>query len=233
MHISRETFHKTARKPRRSLPHHSPRRGVEIGFQIDEAATGEEAIDRIGELQPDIVLLDHKLSGMSGLDLLGWIDDHNLDLVAVMTTAYASLDTAIKATKRGAYDFLPKPFTPVELKASIRKAAKHLLVQRHARKLAEERRQRPRAERQGRRLHVHGGSRQVPGGRRSLPIPRGRGEPAVILGPLSVRLRTTRLAQAGLSATSDYGRMVARFERRTSRWPTRPPADRIAVSSTG
>jgi signal transduction histidine kinase len=114
---------------------------VEIGFQIDEAATGEEAIDRIGDLQPDIVLLDHKLSGMSGLDLLGWIDDHNLDLVAVMTTAYASLDTAVKATKRGAYDFLPKPFTPVELKASIRKAAKHLLVQRHARKLAEERRQ--------------------------------------------------------------------------------------------
>lgn len=120
---------------------HVPNLDAEVGFQIEQAATGEEAIDKIGSLEPDIVLLDHKLSGMSGLDLLGWIDDHNLDLVAVMTTAYASLDTAVKATKRGAYDFLPKPFTPVELKASIRKAAKHLLVQRHARKLAEERRQ--------------------------------------------------------------------------------------------
>jgi signal transduction histidine kinase len=55
-----------------------------------------------------------------------------------MITAYASIETAITATKRGAYDFLPKPFTPAELKNTVRKAATHLLMSRQARRLAEE-----------------------------------------------------------------------------------------------
>ncbi len=58
-----------------------------------------------------------------------------------MITAYASLETAILATKRGAYDFLAKPFTPDELKAAVYKAAKHLILQRQAKKLAQEKRQ--------------------------------------------------------------------------------------------
>jgi signal transduction histidine kinase len=57
-----------------------------------------------------------------------------------MITAYASLETAITATKRGAYDFLAKPFTPQELKNCIQKTAGRLIVTRQARKLAEERR---------------------------------------------------------------------------------------------
>jgi two-component system sensor histidine kinase/response regulator len=58
-----------------------------------------------------------------------------------MITAYATLETAIDATKRGAYDFLPKPFTPEELRVAVRRAVKHLVVQRQARRLAEEKRQ--------------------------------------------------------------------------------------------
>jgi signal transduction histidine kinase len=58
-----------------------------------------------------------------------------------MVTAYASLETAVLATKRGAYDFLAKPFTPDELKAAVYKAAKHLILQRQAKKLAQEKRQ--------------------------------------------------------------------------------------------
>jgi signal transduction histidine kinase len=58
-----------------------------------------------------------------------------------MITAYASLEVAISATKRGAYDFLAKPFTPEELKGAVRTAAKHIILQRQARKLAEEKRQ--------------------------------------------------------------------------------------------
>jgi signal transduction histidine kinase len=115
--------------------------GDEIGLEIETAATGEEAIDLIGRFMPDLVLLDHKLPGISGLDVLRWIHDQHLDLLTVMITAYASLDTAIKATKRGAYDFLAKPFTPMELKAAVRKAVKHLVIRRQVRRLAEERRQ--------------------------------------------------------------------------------------------
>jgi signal transduction histidine kinase len=58
-----------------------------------------------------------------------------------MITAYATLETAIDATKQGAYDFLPKPFTPDELRVAVRRAVKHLLVQRQARRLVEEKRQ--------------------------------------------------------------------------------------------
>ena len=58
-----------------------------------------------------------------------------------MITAYATLETAIEATKQGAHDFLPKPFTPDELRVAVRRVVKHLLVQRQARRLAEEKRQ--------------------------------------------------------------------------------------------
>jgi signal transduction histidine kinase len=58
-----------------------------------------------------------------------------------MITAYASIETAVSATKRGAYDFLAKPFTPDELKSTIRKAAARLILAKQARKLAEEKQQ--------------------------------------------------------------------------------------------
>ena len=58
-----------------------------------------------------------------------------------MITAYASIETAVTATKRGAYDFLAKPFTPDELKSTIRKAAARLILAKQTRKLAEEKRQ--------------------------------------------------------------------------------------------
>lgn len=126
----------------RALAHHVvplPDFHLEFGFETDQAGTGEEALEKIEKAPPDIVLLDHKLPGMSGLDVLERLPRDG-DLLAVMITAYASLDTAVTATKRGAFDFLAKPFTPDELKAALFKAAKHLVVQRQAKRLAEERR---------------------------------------------------------------------------------------------
>ena len=61
-----------------------------------------------------------------------------LDLLVILMSAYASVETVVAATRLGAYDFLAKPFTPEEIRASIRKASKHLLLRRHARKLAEQ-----------------------------------------------------------------------------------------------
>jgi signal transduction histidine kinase len=80
---------------------------------------------------------------MSGLDLLDRLDARNddFDLLVIVITAYASIDTAVKATKHGAYDFLAKPFTPLELKSAVRNAICHQVVRRRARALAEERRQ--------------------------------------------------------------------------------------------
>jgi two-component system sensor histidine kinase/response regulator len=113
----------------------------EISFTVTQATSGEEALKCIKDNQPDLMLLDHKMGGMSGLDVLEALGPKVNDILTVMITAYASLETAVTATKRGAYDFLAKPFTPNELKATVRKAANHLLLQRQARRLAEEKRQ--------------------------------------------------------------------------------------------
>jgi len=119
---------------------HLPDVGAEVGFVVDTAASGEEALTMIEASPPDILLLDHKLPGMSGLDVLERLANGDRDILTVMITAYASLETAVSATKRGAFDFLAKPFTPDELKVTIRKATRHLMAQRQARRLAEERR---------------------------------------------------------------------------------------------
>jgi len=113
---------------------------VVIKLDVIEADSGEEAILIMQKSSPDIVLLDHKMGGISGLDVLRWINENNLDLMAIMITAYASIETAITATKQGAYDFLPKPFTPAELKVSVRQAASHLVTLRQARELEKEKR---------------------------------------------------------------------------------------------
>ncbi len=110
-----------------------------FAFEVLDAASGEEGMELIASEQPDIVLLDYKLPGMSGLDVLERLVATKIDVLTVMITAYASLDTAVSATKRGAFDFLAKPFTPDELKSVLYKSGKHLVVHREALKLAAER----------------------------------------------------------------------------------------------
>ncbi|MBI5544773.1 MAG: response regulator [Deltaproteobacteria bacterium] len=112
----------------------------EVGFSVELAESGEEALEKIGKAQPDILLLDHKLPGMSGLDVLNKLIADRCDVLTVMITAYATLETAVAATKRGAFDFLAKPFTPDELRATVFKASKHVALQRAARRHAEEKR---------------------------------------------------------------------------------------------
>ncbi len=113
----------------------------EISFSIMQSATGGDTLRIITDETPDILLLDYKLPDMTGLEILEAIAREKLDILTVMITAYASLDTAVAATKQGAYDFLAKPFTPDEIKAVVRKAARHVVLQRQARKFAEERKQ--------------------------------------------------------------------------------------------
>lgn len=114
--------------------------GMVVRLSVDEADSGEQAIEMIQEAPPDIILLDHRMGGITGLDVLNWMEEHSPDVLPIMITAYASLENAINATKRGAFDFLPKPFTPAELKVAVRQAVKHVLAVREARKLADEKR---------------------------------------------------------------------------------------------
>jgi signal transduction histidine kinase len=111
-----------------------------VTYHVETAATGEEAIEKLRENYFDIVLLDYKLPGLSGIEVLSVIKEINADIHVVMMTAYASLETAISATKKGAFDFLAKPFTPEELRASVRGATRSLILLAQARQMAEEKR---------------------------------------------------------------------------------------------
>ncbi len=110
----------------------------DIEFEIQEAATGEEALEIIDNSPPAVILLDNKLPGVQGVEVLEYINDNQLDILVIMITSYASLDLAVKATNIGAYDFVPKPFTPQELKASLENVAKHYFLRRMTRKLHKE-----------------------------------------------------------------------------------------------
>ena len=128
----------------RALRHYSthlPDIQHDVNFRVSQAESGEAALALIEADRPDIILLDYKLPGISGLDVLMALKEKKLDILVVMITAYASLETAVQATKSGAFDFLAKPFTPEELRATVHKTTKHCMVQRQAAKLAEERRQ--------------------------------------------------------------------------------------------
>lgn len=112
-------------------------------FAVLEAGSAEDGLAIIDASPPDIVLLDHQLPGMSGVELLAVLAERQPapEFLTVMMTAYATLENAVLATKRGAEDFLAKPFTPDELRAVVDKTARHLLVTREARRLAREKSQ--------------------------------------------------------------------------------------------
>jgi two-component system sensor histidine kinase/response regulator len=130
-----------AEKALRDITVNLPDINGQIRFDVRTAASGKELEEKMNEGPADIIVLDHKLPDITGLDILDRLNKNSLDLLVIMITAYASLDNAVTATRRGAYDFLAKPFTPEELRAAVRKAARHLILQRQARRLAEEKRQ--------------------------------------------------------------------------------------------
>jgi two-component system sensor histidine kinase/response regulator len=107
-------------------------------FEVFEAASGEEGIEMLEKDKPDIILLDNKLPGMQGVDVLDYIRKKSYDIVVAMITSYASLDVAIRATRDGATDFIPKPFTPQELKSSIENITKQQYLKRITHKLKQD-----------------------------------------------------------------------------------------------
>jgi signal transduction histidine kinase len=104
-------------------------------FETMETGTGEQAVEILDVQGADIVLLDNKLPGIYGIDVLEYINKKQMDCNVMMITSYASLDLAIKATNNGAYNFVPKPFTPQELKTSMEGITKNLYLRRMTSKL--------------------------------------------------------------------------------------------------
>ena len=86
------------------------------GYEAEVAGTGEQALELLAALQPDVVFADVRLPGMSGLDLLKRIHAFDPVIPVVMLTAYGSIEGAVEAVKLGAFDYVKKPVDLEELK---------------------------------------------------------------------------------------------------------------------
>ncbi len=95
------------------------------GHYVEKARSGEDALEMIKHTRFDILLVDIKMEGMSGLEVLKKVKEDDPDVDVVMITAYGSIPTAIEAIKTGAYDYLLKPFDPNELGMLINKIIQH------------------------------------------------------------------------------------------------------------
>ena len=107
---------------------------TEEGYEVKSAFTGQEGFKKIEEETYDLVITDLKMPGISGMEALKKIKKDNPNIGIVMVTGYSTAETAVEAMKLGAFDYLPKPFTPDELISVINKAVekkKVLLETKH------------------------------------------------------------------------------------------------------
>lgn len=108
----------------------------EDGHEVRAASGGREALEAVRESTWDLALIDIKMPGMDGLELERRILEVAPDVTIIMMTAYASVKTAVRALKDGAYDYVTKPFDPDELSQALRRIAekRRLLSEDRSRK---------------------------------------------------------------------------------------------------
>ncbi len=90
-------------------------------YQLATASDGISGLEKLTEFQPDLVFVDLKMPGISGFEVLDKIHEMDPTIVTVVITGFATVGSAVDAMKKGAYDFLPKPFTPDEFRLITRR----------------------------------------------------------------------------------------------------------------
>jgi FixJ family two-component response regulator len=91
------------------------------GYRVEVASDGRTGLSKSQEVAPDLVLIDLKMPGMSGIEILDALREMDPTIVPIVITGYATVTSAVEAMKEGAYDFLPKPFTPDELRLIVKR----------------------------------------------------------------------------------------------------------------
>ncbi len=94
----------------------------EAGYDVDTAANGQEALDKASQLKARVVLLDIKMPGMSGMEVLQQITTNWPETCVIMATAAGDAETAVEAMKAGAYDYITKPFDRDDVVLKVQKA---------------------------------------------------------------------------------------------------------------
>jgi ActR/RegA family two-component response regulator/glycine cleavage system H lipoate-binding protein len=93
-------------------------------YEVDMALSGEEALKKDKEKPYDLIITDLMMPGISGLDLLKALREARPEVSVIMVTGYPTIKTAVESVKMGAFDYLPKPFTPADLRGLVARAFK-------------------------------------------------------------------------------------------------------------
>ncbi|MEK7836846.1 MAG: response regulator, partial [candidate division NC10 bacterium] len=115
-------------------------RGVleDEGYHVSAVGSGQDAIARLAEESPDLIFLDIWMPGMDGLDALAEIMRLRPEVAVVMISGHATIETAVKATKLGAYDFIEKPLSLEKTLLAAARALEHSRLERENRALREQ-----------------------------------------------------------------------------------------------
>src|SRR5512134_3600504 len=97
----------------------------EDGYSVEAVESGKKALERLPAKAWDLMLVDLKMPGMDGIQLMEEVHKIQPDMLVIIMTAYATVDTAVKAMKKGAYDYFVKPFNPDDISLTIRKIVDH------------------------------------------------------------------------------------------------------------
>ncbi len=110
----------------------------EEGYDVQAASDGEEGLARALETEPEIILCDVRMPRVSGLEFLDRYRARGGTGMVIVMTAYGSMELAIQAMQKGAYDYLPKPFSPDQLILTLRKAVEREALRSEVKRLREE-----------------------------------------------------------------------------------------------
>jgi two-component system sensor histidine kinase/response regulator len=108
------------------------------GYRVEVFDNGHDGIRRVRDLRPPVLVVDIKIPGLDGFEVIKTVRDIDPDVVIVVITGYATIETAVDAMKAGAYDFLPKPFTPSELRILIDRGCERWRLTKDALRLRRE-----------------------------------------------------------------------------------------------
>jgi len=105
---------------------------LDMGYEVETAHSGEEALSRIAEFRPEIIISDIKMPGMGGLELLKRIKSEHPDIEVLLLTGFGDMDTAVQGLRRDAADFLAKPVQEETLREALRRTEERIELKRRA-----------------------------------------------------------------------------------------------------
>ena len=107
-------------------------------YVVETYEDGEQGLKRIDEQKPDLLVVDLKMPKIGGMEVIARVHEIDPEICIVVITGYATIGTAVEAMKAGAYDFLPKPFTPDELRLIVKRGMERTELTQQSKRLKQE-----------------------------------------------------------------------------------------------